>query len=467
MSVRNLDALFKPHSVALIGATNREGAVGRVVADNLFASGFSGPIMPVNPKHRAVRGVLSYESVTALPIAPDLAIITTPPATVPELIRTLGEKGTRAAVVISAGVTDSVTTEDGVGLRQAMLDAARPHLLRVLGPNCIGMIVPGLGLNASFAHVTPQAGDLAFLSQSGAMVTALLDQAAARGIGFSHVVSLGDKADVDFGDLLDYMAADPNTKAVILYVEAVRNARKFMSAARACSRLKPVIVIKSGRHAEGAKAAASHTGAMAGSDAVYHAAFRRAGMLRVYSIEELFDAAQTLATIPKTPGNRLAIVTNGGGLGVLATDTLVDDGGVLATLSDETVAALDACLPPTWSRANPVDIIGDAPGARYSASVEAVLHDDGVDALLVMNCPTAIASSEEAARAVVTSLSARRHRSGTGFGSDPVHGKAVFTTWMGEAAADEARKAFSDAQIPTYPTPEQAVRAFMHLVRHA
>ena len=293
MSVRNLDHLFRPSSVALIGASTRAGSVGAVVARNLLRSGFTGPVMPVNPRHRAVEGVLAYPDVTSLPLTPDLAIICTPPPTVPGLVAELGARGTRAAVVLTAGMGHAAA-DDG-GLRQRMLDAARPYLLRILGPNCLGVMVPGIGLNASFAHISPLTGRLAFVTQSGAMATSVLDWATARGIGFSHFVSLGDMADVDFGDLLDYLAADPQTHAVLLYVEAVTHARKFMSAARACARLKPVIVIKAGRHAEGARAAASHTGALAGTDAVYDAAFRRAGMLRVYEMHELFDAVETLA----------------------------------------------------------------------------------------------------------------------------------------------------------------------------
>ncbi|MDH3910783.1 MAG: bifunctional acetate--CoA ligase family protein/GNAT family N-acetyltransferase, partial [Rhodospirillales bacterium] len=309
----------------------------------------------------------------------------------------------------------------------------------------------------------PLEGDLAFVTQSGAIVTAMLDWATPRGIGFSHVVSLGDMSDVDFGDMLDYLAVDPGTRAVLLYVEAITAARHFMSAARAAARAKPVIVIKGGRHGESARAAASHTGALAGSDAVYDAAFARAGMLRVYSLEELFDAAETLATgtrIATRPDreHRLAILTNGGGLGVLATDALIDEGGRLAQLAPETLEALDQVLPANWSHGNPVDIIGDAPGERYTAALEALLADPESDAVLVMNCPTAITSSSDAARAVVEVL---EKRSGTATARRP-----VFTAWLGDAAVQEARQIFVRHRIPTFETPEQAVRAVMHLVRY-
>ncbi|MCH2394500.1 bifunctional acetate--CoA ligase family protein/GNAT family N-acetyltransferase [Oceanibaculum sp.] len=449
MSVRNLDYLFKPASVALIGASTRAGSVGAVVARNLFNAGFRGPVMPVNPHHRAVEGVLAYPDVAGLPVTPDLAVICTPPDSVPGLIADLGARGTRAAIVITAGLG----ADDGQGgtLRQAALDAAKPHLLRIVGPNCLGIMAPGAGLNASFAHIAPRAGDIAFVTQSGAMVTAVLDWAASRGIGFSQFVSLGDMADVDFGDMLDYLAADPATKAVLLYIEAVTDARKFMSAARACARLKPVIIIKAGRHAEGARAAASHTGALAGADAVYDAAFRRAGALRVYEMRELFDAVETLATARPPQGERLAILTNGGGPGVLATDALIDFEGTLADLAPATLAVLDAALPATWSRGNPVDIIGDAPPARYAAALKALLADPNNDAVLVLNCPTAVADSTEVARAIIETAKESK--------------RTLLTNWLGDPAAADARHLFTEQRIPTYHTPEQAVRGFMDLVR--
>jgi acetyltransferase len=453
MSVRNLEHLFKPASVALIGASTRAGSVGAVVARNLFNAGFKGPVMPVNPKHRAVEGVLAYPDVASLPLTPDLAVICTPPDSVPGLIAELGARGTKAAIIITAGLgaPDHNGNGNGGTLRQAALDAAKPHLLRIVGPNCLGIMAPGTGLNASFAHIAPRAGDIAFVTQSGAMVTAVLDWAAARSVGFSHFVSLGDMADVDFGDMLDYLAADPGTRAVLLYIEAVTDARKFMSAARACARLKPVIIIKAGRHAEGARAAASHTGALAGADAVYDAAFRRAGALRVYEMRELFDAVETLATARPPQGERLAILTNGGGPGVLATDALIDFHGTLAELAPETMARLDAALPATWSRGNPVDIIGDAPPARYAEALKALLADPNSDAVLVLNCPTAVADSTEVARAIIDAAEGSK--------------RTLLTNWLGDPAAAEARHLFTEQRIPTYATPEQAVRGFMDLVQ--
>lgn len=456
MSVRNLDYLFAPRSVALIGASNRTGSVGQVLAQNLLGQrgggngAFAGPIMPVNPKGEAIASVAAYRDVAALPTTPDLAVICTPPDTVPGLIAELGARGTRAAIVISAGFGEMGA--EGQKLQQQLLDAAKPHLLRVMGPNCVGLLVPGCHLNASFAHVGAQPGHLAFVTQSGAVLTSVLDWAEGRGIGFSHMVSLGGMADVDFGDMLDYLAADRQVSAILLYVESITHARKFMSAARAAARLKPVIVIKAGRHAAAAKAAASHTGALAGSDAVYDAAFRRAGMLRVTELEELFDAVETLAARVQPVGERLAILTNGGGMGVLATDRLMDESGQLAELSDDTLTALNDCLPRTWSHGNPVDIIGDAPGARYGAATEALLRDRGVDALVVLNCPTAIADSVEAAEAVTGHLRDSH--------------KPVLTSWLGGARAEPSRKLFRAHGIPTYETPGQAINAFSHMVRY-
>ncbi len=456
MTIRNLEHLLAPRSVALIGASTQPRSVGQVTARNLLQGGFKGPILPVNPRHAAIEGVLAYRSVADLPMAPDLAVIATPPDTVPGLIAELGARGTKAAVVLTAGFGEG-GSEAGATLRQAMLDAAQPHLLRILGPNSVGLLVPAIGLNASFAHIGARPGDLAFLTQSGAIVTTLLDWAAARGIGFSHLVSLGGMADVDFGDMLDQLAQDPAVRAILLYVEGVTSPRKFMSAARAAARTKPVLVVKAGRRAEGARAARSHTGALAGSDAVYDAAFRRAGMLRVYDTAELFDAVETLALVAarlggNLPGERLAILTNGGGPGVLATDALVDRGGALADLAPATLAALDAALPPTWSHGNPVDIIGDAPAGRYRAALDALLSDPNADAVLVLNCPTAIADPTEAAEAVIATIGDRR--------------RLVLTNWLGAGAAAPGRALFARAGIPTYETPDQAVRAFMHLVQY-
>ncbi|HWA88776.1 MAG TPA: bifunctional acetate--CoA ligase family protein/GNAT family N-acetyltransferase [Rhizomicrobium sp.] len=451
MTVRNLDAVFAPKSVALIGASARPNSVGAVVARNLLSAGFQGPVMPVNPKHAWVMGAPCHPSVKSLPVTPELAVICTPPETVPGLIGELGARGTKGAIVITAGFRDAGSAA-GLKLEQAMLDAARPHLLRIVGPNGIGVVSTASHLNASFAAGNPRAGHVAFVAQSGAVVGTVLDWAGARGIGFSHLVSLGDMADVDFGDMLDYLANDPGTHAILLYVEAITQPRKFMSAARAAARLKPVIAIKAGRSAAAAKAAASHTGALAGADDVYDAAFRRAGILRAFDLDEVFDAVETLAMRPHVGGDRLAILTNGGGVGVLATDKLMELGGRLAELDPSTIAKLNRVLPPTWSHANPVDIIGDADGKRYAAALETLFADRNIDGILVLHCPTAVASGVEAAQAVVGAIGG--------------HKGLVLTNWLGAADADGARKLFADAGVATYDTPEKAVRGFMHLARY-
>jgi acetyltransferase len=451
MSVRNLDALFHPNAIALVGASTREHSVGAVMAQNLLHGGFAGPVMLVNPSHTSIGDVPCYGSIASLPTVPDLAAICTPAATLPGLIAELGARGTKGAVVVSAGFKE-LGSKEGQALQQAMLDAARPHLLRIIGPNGIGILSTPNGVNASFAHIAPLTGNIAFVAQSGAMLTTILDWASARAIGFSHLVSLGDMADVDFGDMLDYLANDEATRAILLYVEAITEARKFMSAARAAARTKPVIVIKAGRHAAAAKAAQSHTGALAGADAVYDAAFRRAGLLRVASLDELFDAVETIATARVPHGDRLAILTNGGGLGVLATDALLDRSGVLAELSAATMARLNAALPPTWSHGNPVDIIGDAPAERYDHALGCLLDAAEIDAVLVLNCPVAIASGMDAARAV-----AARAAETT---------KSVLTSWVGDLAAAEPRRHFAQNRIATYDTPDKAIDGFMHLVRY-
>ncbi len=451
MSTYRLDKLFAPRSIALVGASRREGSLGRTILRNLTEAGFEGPIALVNPRYSSIDGVPCVARVEDLDPAPDLIVIAAPPQAVPGIVEAAGRKGVAAAIIITAGLGHGPDS-----LAEEARAKARAHGLRLVGPNCLGVMAPRARLNASFAAHAPIPGDLALISQSGAIAAAMVEWAAKRNVGFSAVVSMGDKVDVDFGDCLDYFATDRQTRAILLYVESISAARKFMSAARAASRAKPVVVIKSGRHAQGAKAAATHTGALAGSDAVYDAAFRRAGLLRVYDLDELFAAAETLGRQKPFRGGRLAILTNGGGVGVLAVDRLVDLGGELADLSPETRAALDAVLPPTWSRANPVDIIGDADAARYAASLEALLADEANDALLLLNVPTALASSSDAARAVVETVEKDR---AAGFRRKP-----VFAVWLGEDDATGA--AFEAANIPRFSTEAEAVQGFMHLVRY-
>jgi len=451
MTIRNLERMFAPRSVALIGASDTAGSVGAILARNLKAGGFAGPIWFVNPKRSVVAGERCYRAVRDLPSPPDLAVIATPPPSVPGLIAELAQTGTRAAVVITAGIHGE--------LRQAMLDASRAACLRIQGPNCIGLMLPGLGLDATFSHRAPPAGSLAFLSQSGALVTAVVDWAASRGIGFSHVVSLGDMADVDIGDTLDYLAGDVRSRAILLYMESLTDARKFMSAARRAARAKPVIAIKAGRHEAGARAAFSHTGALAGADRAFEAAFRRAGILRVQELEQLFTAAETLSRVPRLEGDRLMIVTNGGGAGVLAADRLADFDGRLATLGDELLRSLDALLPPTWSRANPIDIIGDAGPERWSRTLPALLASQSFDALLALYCPTALTSGDAVAEAVIAVIGAHV--------ASGARERPVLTCWLGEEAAQTPRRRFAEAGIASFPTPAAAVEGFMQLVRHA
>lgn len=450
MSSRNLEYLLAPHSVALIGASDRPGSVGSMVMRNLLEGGFDGPIWPVNLRRARVAGRAAYATVDELPETPDLAVICTSPPTVPILITALGVRGTRAAVVLTAGLEAS--NADGIPFVTAALNAARPHGLRILGPNCVGVLLPRIGLNASFAHTHASPGNLAFIAQSGALTTAMLDWARTTSIGFSCFISLGNSADVDFGDLLDYLCQDPYTHSILLYVESISGARKFMSAARGAARNKPVLVVKAGRRAEGAKAAASHTGALAGADDVYDAAFRRAGMLRVTTTRELFDAAETLARMKPLTGERLAIVSNGGGPAVMATDALIAAGGELAHLAPATIAALDASLPPNWSRADPVDIVGDAPASRYAHALEHTLADPDVGAVLLIHAPTAIVPPEAIARECAELLARSR--------------KPALTCWMGGPAVEEAKRICAEARVPTYSTPEEAVGAFLQAVSY-
>jgi acetyltransferase len=451
MTTRNFDALFEPQSIALIGASNRPRSVGAVLARNLFSGGFQGAVMAVNPHETAIQSTVCYHSVAELPIAPDLAILATPPHTIPGLIAELGARGCRAAVVITAGFGEDVRA-GGEDLRAAMLQAARPHLMRVLGPNCLGFMSPRKGINASFAHLAPKAGDIAFLSQSGAVLTSMLDWAAERPLGFSHIVSLGEMSDIDLGDLLDYLAQDDATRSILLYVETIKRARKFMTAARIAARSKPVLVVKSGRgQAGGAGAAGSHVGALTGADAVYDAVFRRAGMLRVHELREVFEAAETLSTRLTARGDRLTIVTNGGGAGALVADALNDWGGRLANLAPEVVEALDAVLPRTWSRRNPVDLLSDASAERYADAMRALLKNRDQDAILVLNCPTGLGGRDDVVEAVLAA-------------TPPNRTPPVLTCWLGEATAGAARRRFAAAGVPSYETPSEAVRAFMHLV---
>jgi acetyltransferase len=451
MSTYRLDKIFGPRSIAIVGASPRAGSLGRNVLRNLREAGFPGALHLVNPNYPEIDGVPCVARIESLPEAPDLMIVATPPASVPGLVEAAGRKGIAAAIVVTAGLGHG----EGSLAEEARLIARRTGL-RLVGPNCLGIMAPAARLNASFAARMVEPGDLALVSQSGAVAAGLIEWAVHRQVGFSAVASIGDRVDVDFGDCLDYFAADRATRAILLYVESINDARKFMSAARAAARAKPVVVIKSGRHRQGAAAAATHTGALAGADEVYGAAFRRAGLLRVLDLDQLFAAAETLGRQKPFRGKRLAVLTNGGGVGVLAVDRLIDLGGTLAGLSDATLHRLGAVLPPTWSRANPVDIVGDADADRYAAALEALLADEENDAVLVLNVPTGMASATAAAEAVVETIARDRRK---GYAKKP-----VFTVWLGDDPATD--RIFEAAGIPHFATEADAVRGFMQLVRY-
>jgi acetyltransferase len=451
MSTYRLDKLLAPRSIGVVGASPRSGSLGLTFLRNLIAGGFEGDIVCVNPHHVEIEGRACFPSLAELPEVPDLIVVAVPPERVLGVIEDAGQIDVSVAIVATAGL--------GYGegsLNEQVRLAARAHGLRVVGPNCIGVLAPRAKMNASFAAHSAKPGDLALVSQSGAIAAGLVEWAAQRNVGFSAIVSLGDKVDVDFSDCLDFFSADSGTRAILLYIESIDNAKKFMSAARAAARVKPVVVIKAGRHAQGAKAAATHTGALAGSDAVYDAAFRRAGLLRVLDLDQLFAAAETLGRQKPFPGNRLAVLTNGGGIGVLAVDRLVDLGGTLASISETTRNSLDAILPPTWSKANPIDIIGDAKPERYAGALEALLTDPENDAVLILNVPTAVAGASEVASSIVNVVKKDRAR---GYRQKP-----VFAAWIGEDP--ESARVFEDARIPHFATEADAVRGFMQLVRY-
>lgn len=441
-----------PQKIVVIGVSSREGSLGQIIVNNLLSGGVEKDrVSAVNPKYSTVLGMPCYPNVAALEHVPDLAVIVSPAKTVPTLITELGKKGTRCVIVISAGFSAG-NNAIGHQLAEKMMQEARKYQVRIVGPNCLGLISPINGLNASFSHLMPKKGKIGVISQSGAMLTSIIDWASGRGIGFSHLVSLGDMTDIGFSEALDAMSMDPQTESILIYMESIQNARRFISAARSASRTKPVVVLKVGRSDAGSKAATSHTGAMAGSDDVYQAAFDRSGLLRVDGMGELFYAAESLTSIKPLEKNDLAILTNGGGMGVLATDALIAEGGLLAHLSDETVQKLNQVLPDTWSHANPIDIIGDAGPDRYADALTILQEDKGVGAVLVLNCPTAVSSRLDVAEVVA----AIANKNGT----------CVLASWVGSATAEKSRNLFAKQGIPNYATPEAAVNSFMHLVRY-
>jgi len=447
-----LEKIFAPHRVAVIGASDTTTSVGYTVLKNLVGSGFRGVVYPVNPKRESVQGIQAYKDIPSLPSPPDLAVICTPAHTVPALVRACGEAGTRGIVIISAGFRE--IGEEGRKLERQILEEQKKFDgMRILGPNCLGIIVPGVHLNASFAAASPEKGHIAFISQSGALCTSVLDWAIDEGIGFSYFVSVGNMLDVNMGDLIDYFGSATETRSIILYIESISEAREFMSAARAFARTKPIVAYKAGRFTESAAAAASHTGAMAGVDAVYEAAFQRAGIVRIFEVDDMFDCAELLAKQEPPQGDRLALITNAGGPGVMTTDALIARSGTMAQLSDATIEKLNEVLPNCWSHGNPVDVLGDAPPERFAQALEIVLKDKGVDAILVILTPQAM-TDPTATALRVGQVAANAH-------------KPILATWMGGHVVREGVQLLNGAGIPTYTTPEKAVRAFMHLVSYA
>ena len=448
MAIKKLDSIFRPKRIALVGVSNTPDSVGGITLRNLVGGGFNGVVYPVNPRREAVFGIPCYPDVKSLPKTPDLAVIMTAAETVPQLVRDCGEAGIHGVIIMSAGFKE--IGDNGKKLEeQVKAEKARFPDMRIVGPNCLGILVPGLNMNVSFAQTMPKKGHVAFISQSGALCTSVLDWAYESNIGFSNFVSIGNSMDVSFGDLIDYFGQDPNTKSIVLYVESIANARTFMSAARAFSREKPIIVYKSGRYPESAAAAASHTGAMASEDSVYDAVFRRAGLARVFEFGNIFDFTDLVGRkrIPK--GNRLAIVTNAGGPGVMATDSLLSMGGSLVKLTEETMQKLNDYLPSFWSHGNPVDVLGDATPERFAKAAEIVLGDKEVDAALVLLTPQAMTDPTATAQAI-----ANMSKNTT---------KSIMTSWLGGAAMHEGIQILNQNGISNYPAPEQAIRAFMTL----
>src|SRR5579875_952117 len=455
MSVKGLEALFEPRAIAVIGAGAQQEQVGHIVLRNLVDGDFAGVVYPVNPHRGAISGVRAHASVAELPTAVDLAVICTPAAAVPAVVRECGEQGVRALVVLSAGFREAGA--QGKGLEAELRsELMRFPAMRLLGPNCLRLIVPRRALNASFGAVMPAAGQLAFISQSGALATAIIDWAHSEGIGFSYVVTLGNMLDVDVADVIDYLGEDQATRGLILYVESVTNARRFMSAARAFARNRPIIVYKAGRFAASAQAAFSHTGSLAGADDVYEAAFRRAGLVRVSRIEEVFSTAGLLAREQPARSGRLAIVTNAGGPAVMATDALLARGGTLASLSEETLAKLDAALPAPWSHGNPIDVLGDARRERYATAVSAALADPGVDGVLAILTPQAMSDPIGSASALLEAV-----------GRTEIARKPVLAAWMGGDSVKRAATLLAQGGVASYAYPEQAIDAFMDLVAYA
>ncbi len=445
-----LEAMFAPSSVAVIGATSRPGTVGRTVLENLLRGGSQRKVYAVNPKHPEVLGLKSYSSIRDVPRPVDLAVLTTPAATVPQLVGECVDAGVRSAIVISSGFRERGA--EGAALEQQILAHVRRGSMRLIGPNCLGIMNPAVGLNTTFVKDPPKTGNVAFLSQSGALQVAILDWSAREQVGFSAIVSTGSMLDVGWGDLLDHFGDDPNTKSILIYMESVGDARLFLSAAREVALTKPIIVIKAGRSEAASRAAASHTGALTGSDEVLDAALHRSGVLRVYSIADLFYMAEVLSKQPRPKGPRLTILTNAGGPAVLATDSLVANGGELADLSPESLRRLDEFLPANWSHGNPIDVLADTDSERFARALEIASRDPNGDGLLVILAPQAMADPLQVAESL------RPYAKG--------YGKPVLASWMGGNSIAAGEAVLNSAGIPTFPYPDTAARAFTYMWRY-
>ncbi|MGB9778617.1 MAG: acetate--CoA ligase alpha subunit, partial [Candidatus Bathyarchaeales archaeon] len=448
-----LDKIFNPKSIAIIGASDEEGSVGYALMKNFIDLGFDGKVYPVNIHKTEILGLKAYQSVEQIPEPVDLAVIATPAKTVPDIVEQCGKAGIKGLIIISAGFKE--VGAEGKALEDKILEIKNKYGLRIIGPNCLGIIRPSVKLNATFINKTPKSGNIAFISQSGALGSAILDWAIHENIGFSNFVSVGSMLDVDFGDLIDYFGTDPKTRSILMYIEGLTDARKFMSAARHFARTKPVIVVKAGKYTESAKAAASHTGSLTGEDVIYDAAFKRAGIVRVEEISDLFNCAEVLGMQPLPKGPNLVIITNAGGPGVMATDALIARGGKLAKLSPKTMEYLNSILPHYWSRGNPVDILGDAKADRYKAVLEACLNDENVDGVLIIYTAQAVAEPVEIAKSIVEVCKNRGYQS-----------KTILTSFMGTGAVEEANRIFNQNSIPTYSTPEQAVKTYLYMYQY-
>jgi len=449
----NLDKIFHPKSVAIIGASDEEGTVGCALMKNFRELGFEGRLYPVNIRKSEVFGLQAYPSVEQIPETVDLAVIATPARTVPDVVEQCGKAGIKGLIIISAGFKE--IGAEGKALEERITRLKKEYDLRIIGPNCLGVIRPSSRLNATFISKMPKPGNIAFISQSGALGTAILDWALHENIGFSNFVSIGSMIDVDFGDLIDYFGTDPKTKSILMYVEGLSDARKFMSAARHFARTKPIIVVKAGKFSESAKAAASHTGSLTGEDNIYDAAFKRAGVVRVDEIADLFNCAEVLGTQPLPKGSNMAIITNAGGPGVMATDSLIARGGKVAKLSPRTMEILNSVLPPFWSRGNPIDILGDAHADRYKVVLEACLDDENIDGVLVIYTAQAVSEPVEIANSIVELVKSKAY-----------HNKTMLTSFMGYGAVEEANRVFSENNIPTYTTPEQAIKTYLYMYQY-